>query len=128
MSLRYKQLTEITEADLHDLVQNATAEGREIEYKVQLPGNGEGEKREFLYDVSSFANCIGGDLIFGIAAKRGVPSSLPGIVTADIDATKLRLENLIRDVIQPRITPGVTIHPVSLANSNWRRRVFQFDA
>ena len=52
MSLHHKQLSEITEADLLTLKENQVSESREIEYKSELPGNGEGERSEFLYDVS----------------------------------------------------------------------------
>lgn len=116
MSLRHKQLTDITEADLLGLKDNQVSESREIEYKADLPGNRDDEKCEFLYDVSSFANCIGGDLLYGVTESRGVPTDVPGIDVPDPDQAILRFENIIRDCIQPRVT-GVVTHVVSLANS-----------
>lgn len=123
MSLRNKQLADISEADLQALIEDEVPEGKEIEYKEQLPGNSPDEKKEFLADVSSFANCMGGDLLFGIRDERdeqrrptGTPSALVGVGVANLDAEKLRLENLIRDGVEPRIV-GLTIRPVALANS-----------
>jgi predicted HTH transcriptional regulator len=61
-----KPLDHITEADLQALISDAVPEGRTIEYKRALPGNSDGEKKEFLADISSFANTSGGDLIYGM--------------------------------------------------------------
>jgi len=117
MSLRYKELSRVTENDLQELARNAVQEGREIEYKTQLPGASDRDKKEFLRDVSSFANCIGGDLVFGVTENQGVATGVPGVENADFDAEKLRLEHLIRDGIQLRIIPAVNIHSVLLSNS-----------
>ena len=116
MSLHHKQLLEITETDLLTLKENQVAESREIEYKAELPGKSDGEKREFLYDVSSFANSIGGDLVYGVSAHQGIPTDVGGIEIADPDQEILRLESIIRDCIQPRIM-RVATQVVSLTNS-----------
>ncbi len=69
-----KPLEAIEESDLQNLVVERVREIKTIEYKQSLPGNSDGEKKEFLYDVSSFANAAGGDLIYGIKAEDGVAS------------------------------------------------------
>jgi len=61
-----KRLEDIGEVELDSLIANGVPEGKTIEYKKVLPGNFDGDKKEFLADVSSFANTAGGDLIFGI--------------------------------------------------------------
>lgn len=119
MALRHKPLPEITEADLKGLVANETREDREIEYKSQLPGNSPEQKREFLYDVSSFANSIGGDLVFGIQEDSGLPVAVTGVEVGDPDEEILRLDSLIRDGISPRMIPGATLHPVRVAGSRF---------
>jgi hypothetical protein len=53
--------------------------------------------------VSSFANASGGDILYGIEEDKGVPVSIPGAAITDADAEKLRLENVIRTSIQPRV-------------------------
>ena len=60
-----KAIDKIEPADLERLVQNGVAEGRTLEYKEELPGGTDDDRREFLGDVSAFANASGGDLIYG---------------------------------------------------------------
>ncbi|MCK5240903.1 ATP-binding protein [bacterium] len=48
------------------MISNQIQESRTIEYKESLPGNSDQDKREFLADISSFANAAGGDLLYGI--------------------------------------------------------------
>ena len=115
MSLHHKQLAEITETDFLTLKENQVTESREIEYKAELPGNGVDDKCEFLYDVSAFANCIGGDLVYGVSESQGIPTDVHGIEIADPGQVILRLESIIRDGIQPRIM-GIATRVVSLAN------------
>ena len=63
-----------------------------------------------LKDVSSFANADGGDLIIGVDEAEGIPTAIPGVVVADVDAEKLSLEETIRRGIEPRI--DFAIHSV----------------
>lgn len=105
----------IIKADIDGLVANAVAERRTIEYKQQLPGNADEDKREFLADVSSFANAAGGDIIYGIIEQRdekdkptGIPQKAEGLAGVNPDAEKLRLEEIIRSGIDPRV-PGIRI-------------------
>jgi hypothetical protein len=56
-----KPLEAIEESDLQALVDNQVSEHKTIEYKEALLGNADGDKKEFLADVSSFANESGGD-------------------------------------------------------------------
>lgn len=109
-------LESITEADLRALVTDEVPEGKTIEYKRALPDNTHDDIREFLADVSSFANAAGGHLIFGIEEEAGVPVNLCGLQGIDPDAEILRLENRVRDCIEPRI-PGVSMRTVPLQAS-----------
>lgn len=113
--LNDKPLASISEADLQYLLGNKVREGKDIEYKRSFPGNAESDKKEFLADVSSFANTNGGHLIYGIEETGGVPTAIPGLTLPDLDAAIQRLDNLIRDGLQPRLT-GVQIEPVPLAS------------
>lgn len=112
-----KNIDQITEEDLQALIDNSVFEAKTIEYKRALPPNLDKERMEFLADVSSFANAGGGDLIYGITAENGIPKSLDGLIINDIDGEILRLENMIRTGIEPRI-PAVRTQPVPLKNSN----------
>src|SRR6185295_5139153 len=85
----------IAKQDIEALVTNAVSEGRTIEYKEQLPGGSDDDRREFLADASSFANAAGGDLIYGIREKRnaggqatGMPEGAEGLPSINPDAEK----------------------------------------
>lgn len=106
-----KPVDDIKKSDIEALIQNQVSEGRTIEYKQVLPSSSDDDKREFLADVSSFANAGGGDLFYGISAKDGIPYEALGL-EGNFDDEKLRLENLNRDNLDPRI-PGVRMQPVS---------------
>lgn len=106
----HKPFDRIEKADIESLVTNSVEEGRAIEYKQALPGNADRDKKEFLADVSSFANAGGGDLLFGVEEVRdsdgkptGIPASVPGVAVPNADAEIRRLENIMRDGIRPRI-------------------------
>lgn len=109
-----KDLHNITESDLQDLVTNEVVESRTIEYKLSLPGSGDEDKKEFLADVSAFANTIGGDLVFGIDEKDGVPVKIEGIDCSNLDAEMLRLESIITTGLQPRVSHN--IQPIKLSS------------
>jgi hypothetical protein len=107
----HKQLDQIEKADIDELVASGTSEIKTLDFKLTLPGNADADKKEFLADVSSFANASGGDLIFGVAASSGVATSAPGLSVASADAEIQRLDSLIRDGIAPRM-PGVQLRPI----------------
>lgn len=113
-----KSIDQIIVTDLQALIDNAVLENKTIEYKQLLPNSSDSDKKEFLADVSSFANASGGDLIFGIIQNRdtGIPEKLEGLDIENIDQEILRLDNLIRDGIAPRI-PSVISKPIKLLNS-----------
>lgn len=98
-----KPLAEITAADIQRLVTERTPEGRSIEFKRELPDSKDSDRKEFLADVSSFANALGGDLIFGVEEKDGVAAAAHGLAVGNIDAEVLRLDEMIRSGISPRI-------------------------
>ena len=106
-----KQFDEITKTDIDALRANAVPEGRALEYKLVLPERTDDKKMEFLADVSSFANAAGGDIFYGIAEDQGVPTATDGLPGIDPDAESLRLDQIIRSGIEPRI-PGVRIKAV----------------
>jgi hypothetical protein len=107
-------LDEVTEGDLRALVRDGVPEGRSIEYKLELTVSSDEDRKEFLADVSSFANAGGGNIVFGVDESGGVAVGVPGL-DCDLDAEILRLENLVRDGVAPRI-PGLRSRAVRLAS------------
>ena len=105
-----KQFDLIDKNDIEALISNGVAETRTLEYKEKLSGNSDEDKKEFLADISSFANASGGDIIYGIQEQRssdnkttGIPEAANGVGAINSDAEIRRLENIIRDSIAPRI-------------------------
>ncbi|MFQ5804572.1 MAG: helix-turn-helix domain-containing protein [Candidatus Methylomirabilales bacterium] len=104
-------LAQIDAPKLDALVANAVGEGRQLDYKETLAGGSDDDKREFLSDVTSFGNALGGDIIFGLRERRergratGEPEAVVGLPGLNADAERLRLENLVRDGVAPRMPP-----------------------
>jgi Putative DNA-binding domain len=109
-------LSDITEKDLFALIVDGVSEGRSVDYKRDLPKGNDEAKKEFLADVSSFANTAGGDLIFGIEEEKGVPTNIVGVATADMDAELRRLDGMLAAGISPRIK--YELRAVALKNGN----------
>ena len=63
-----KSPSQITERDLLALIEDREAEGKTIDYKRQAVSHD--DRKEFLYDISSFANTAGGYLIFGMEERK----------------------------------------------------------
>lgn len=117
MPLRERPLDSIHRGDLQELVDAQIPEGRDLEYKRELPGGSDGERKEFLADVSSFANAAGGMLLYGVEDRDGTAVGLPGIPNADVDTAILRLDAMVQDGIEERI-PGVRAHAISVSDTH----------
>ena len=66
--------------------------------------------KEFLEDISSFANTFGGIIVYGIEDLRdkknkntGLPGEIVGLGTINMDQEALRLGNMIRDGLDPHL-------------------------
>ena len=97
-------LQQIAWSDFEALVATAEPEGRDIEYKEATPSGADSDKLEFLADISSLANTNGGDLIFGVREEGGNAVEAPGIEVDNADSLILRLEAMVRDGLEPRLT------------------------
>ena len=113
-----KAIDLITEQDIHSLKENEISEGKTLDYKLKISLDTKEEKREFLADVVSFANTIGGDLIIGISEKNGVAEDICGFSCDDIDEFKQKMDNLIRDAISPRLS-AISIKDIKLKNDKY---------
>ena len=100
--------------EIKSLLENEVAEGIFRDYKRDLYGPSNEDKKEFLKDVSSFANTAGGEILIGIAETNGVPTEVIG-VEGNLDAEIQRLTSLLRDSLEPRIV-GVWMRHVQLDN------------
>lgn len=118
-----KNIEDIEERDLEYLINNEIIETKLLDYKGRLPGSNDPDKKEFLADISSFANASGGDIIYGIDEDRstGKPQGpLNGLIISNIDELKQRLENIIINGLEPQLPSYTyTIQPITLSNSNY---------
>lgn len=114
MTLEDKPLDLLEESEIRALLDDEVPESKVIDYKKLLPGPSDLEKREFLRDVSSFANASGGHLIYGIDEENGIPVRICGLSDIDPDHEILRLESMVQTGIAPRI-PGISMRAVPLS-------------
>ncbi len=116
-------------ADVDALLTGQVPEGRALDYKRDLPGNADADRKEFLADVSSFANAGGGDLILGVDEVGGIPTEINGIATDDTDALIRQLDEVIRGGIQPRLRFRVRAIPTpTMTTVIWIRVEQSWDA
>ncbi|MDA0999191.1 MAG: ATP-binding protein [bacterium] len=113
-----KPLSEIDLDVLQGLIADEVREGKTIDYKRDLSVDTGDQKKEFLADLSSFANTASGDLIIGMEEQEGVPVAIPGIILPDVDREIQRLHSIIQEGVEPRI-PSVEIQPVSVGDEKW---------
>jgi len=113
-----QNIDDITLEDIQILKDNQVPEGKNIEYKRQLPGNNDRDKIRFLATISSFANTSGGDIYYGIEEREGKPFSTNGFHSRNIDQDTLRLEQIIRNGIEPSI-PDLQIHTIPVDDDNF---------
>jgi hypothetical protein len=115
-----KRLEAIVEDDLNRLI--GVAESKQLEFKENIVGNSDDEIKEFLKDVSAMANAAGGDIVYGVVEAvdqhgNTTANAVNGIAGQNADDVVLKLDNLVRDCIKPRLV-GVGIRPIVLINGN----------
>ena len=93
---------------ISELAANGVGESKVLEFKKELPGNSDDEKKEFLADVSAMANTAGGVIIYGVSTARdsqgrdtGIAESIDGIGATNVDTVQQWCLSLLRDGVQP---------------------------
>ncbi len=108
-----KPLAEVVQQDIQELKENRIPESRTLDYKRDLYSPNDDGKREFLKDVTAFANTAGGYLVLGVDEQEGVPIAVDGVNVADFDKQRLQWENLLGTAVDPPLR-GVGFRPVTL--------------
>jgi hypothetical protein len=114
MALGNANFDSISEVDLQALIDVGATEGLLLDFKRTAYGRSDADVKEFLKDTTSFANTAGGHLIIGMDENAGAASALAPLVGIDADAELQRLESLLRDGVEPRIS-GVRMRAVTIA-------------
>ncbi len=108
LEMRLYYPKEITVEWLMGLVENGVEEGRYIDFKRAIELKEPAKKLDYAIDLVSFANAGGGNIVYGVAEKKGVAHSLYGISSNDVDSEKRKLIQIAEDWVDPKI-PGMEI-------------------
>jgi hypothetical protein len=111
-----KVLNDISIKDIETVVQNRIPESRTLDYKLDVHPEGDAGNKEFLKDISAFANTAGGYLIYGVEEKKGIPAAIKGVEVDDFDKLRQRFDNLLRTGVDPPIR-GVEFRQVDFTES-----------
>ncbi len=115
MSIDRTDFDSLNEDDLLELVTSQVPEGLRVDYKRDMYGNADSDKREALKDVSAFANAFGGHLLIGVEEQNGLPVAVSGVSDVNPDDVVLRLDQLIRAGVEPRLQ-GIRVRAIALRN------------
>ena len=126
MQLRGVPINRLEERHIQKLLEDQVSESRVLDYKLKLPrlsgsaGDAEKAKLAFVKDIASFANTAGGVILFGVECKESVsqpdtsiPSEIPGIEPANLDAFVQRVDDLMRASLDPPLH-GLEVRDVPL--------------
>lgn len=119
MYLSIREILKFDEDKLREFLQAKIKEGLYLDYKQALPDNKKDAYREFLKDVTAFANAHGGHIIIGVKEPSDdleLDNQVIGIDRGDTVAQDL--ERLASSSIDPRI-PGLKIVPISLSTDRY---------
>jgi hypothetical protein len=112
-----KQFDLIGKSDIDALVTNGVREGKTLDYKQVLPTSSSDDRKEFLSDIASFANAMGGDILFGVPEKRtpdgkktGLPEAITGLNLSSSDEEIRRLDQMVQTGLDPKL--GVQIRAI----------------
>lgn len=110
----------LTTEHIAALPENKVGESRTLEFKLTLPGNSSGDKKEFLADVSALANSAGGVIVYGVETERdeaghdtGVARAVVGLRGINVDKEKLRISAMLHDGIAPSLASHIALQDVS---------------
>lgn len=111
-----RPLDEISPADIEALRTYGRSEGPTLDFKEAFPGADHKGVRDFLADVTAFANTDGGDIVVGVREdKNGIAAEIVGIDRAGIDEGLRRIDDQLRSCIDPRV-PQFRVREIALAS------------
>lgn len=109
MDILSNPLSAWTNEDIETLIELSIEENINLDYKETLPGRSDSDRKEFLNDITSFANSQGGFLIFGVSEKleekkkTNKPGTIQGI-DKEPSQEMSRLDQILSSGVYPRFT------------------------
>ena len=98
-----KNFDAIDQATIEGLIVAGATESVHLDFKRDMYGRTDDDKKEFLKDISAFANSLGGHLLIGMDELEGAASQIMPLRGINLDEELLRLENTVRTGIEPAI-------------------------
>jgi hypothetical protein len=84
-------LAELTPAEVHNLVAAQVTEDFDLDFKRDLYGASDGEKRSLAADVAALANAAGGLLLIGVEEDEHARAvATPGVAVTDAEISRVR--------------------------------------
>jgi len=121
-----RDVSEWTEADLNELIQDDVQEAWNLDYKASgALARTDASRNELSKDVAAFANSAGGRIIYGIIERDQHPQTIDDGVNAR-ELSREWLEQIISTNIQPRID-GLRIYPIQLPSKGADRVAYIID-
>jgi hypothetical protein len=117
MSLTHEDFERINAATLQALIDNAVPEGPMLEYKRDPYTRAPQDRREFLKDVTAFANASGGHLVIGVDEAEGVARAIAPIAGLDLDEEMRRMEQMLLNGVEPR-TIGIRMRVIPVSGGH----------
>jgi hypothetical protein len=111
----------LSEADLNALVANRVEETETLDYKRDMYGTSDNDRKELCRDVSAMANKRGGFLLIGIRDEQDCAAELVGI--DEIGTAEERLLSCVLAGVEERIN-GIRTRQVPLVNGRHVLAVF----
>lgn len=108
-----KRIEDLTDEDIETLIRDGTEESLYLDFKREPWGNSDGDRKEFLFDVTAFANAYGGYILVGIEEEKvgGVPRAKAIANVANAATLADDLQKVMLSAIDPRL-PGASIRSV----------------
>jgi Putative DNA-binding domain len=111
-----RRWNEITLQEIKNFVSTNQEENQRLEFKREVNLETRDSRKEFVTDVCALANTHGGNIIIGVDESNGEASDLPGIALTDADAYKTRIEQILRENLEPKLT-GISVKHFMLDES-----------
>ena len=106
------RLEQVQHSAVMTLISNQVAEAFDLDFKSEMYGSSDRDKRDAATDVAALANTAGGLIIGGIAEDdQARAAAAPGVALSDAD------ERRIRQIVASQVVPMPVIE-----SSAWRTR------